>query len=185
MKNKLIIKISVFVVISAVLIFIYVYCFNFLKNKSQNIADKKASINNQITKVEQSFDTKKQSDVATKIGDDVGEHFLKSSEIPVFLNNLESIGGRAGSIIRIASVDESVGTDSKTLNLNISASGSYAAVYKTLVEIENLPYLSSINNLSISIAQNQDGQPDAQGKIVQQKNVWLLGLSLSIKSYIE
>lgn|SRR3989344_4085313 len=186
MKNKPTIKLIIFSSITLLLTLGYAIGFKFLNRKNQGIADERVMINNQIAKMEQSFDTKKQSQAVAKIGDTISQHFLKSSEIPLFLTGIELIGQKTGATIRIASVDEIANPETGTgLSLNISAVGDYVAIYRTLVELENLPYLSTINNLSLVTSQNPNEQIDMTKKSTVQKPVWSMGLNLVIKSYIK
>lgn len=182
-KVRFTLKILINLAVIGGLVFFYIFGFNFLKNKSQFIADSRASISSQITKSQQSIDNKKQSDSVSRIGSDVDRHFLKSSDVPVFLNDIESIGLRTGAIISISSVDEFPGTEGGiVLNLSISASGSYQAVYRTLVELENLPYFSSLNSVAISIDQKPETSTDITKKIIS-KSMATLNTNLVIKSY--
>jgi hypothetical protein len=182
MKNNIVIKIILYSIVSSALIVGYVLGFIFLKNKSQDVANREASISSQINQIEQSLDDKKQSESVSKISTAINQHFLKSSEVPSFLSSLEEIGGRTGSIININSVDESGSGNDSSLNLAISANGSYQAIYRTLIELENLPYLSSITNLSLSFSQNSVESFDFTKKPSLQSS-WSLTAKLVIKSY--
>lgn len=180
MKKSLLLKIIVYVLITCLLAFVYVFGFNFLNKKGQSIADREASINSQINQLEQSINDKKQFDSVIKTSSEIDSHFLKSSDVPKFLSDLESIGGRTGSIVSIDSVDES----DTELALGITANGSYQSIYNTLVELENIPYFSNINNLSLSFSRNDPSIADFKKKPSLQGS-WSMVLRLVVKSYLK
>lgn len=178
MKKKFIIKTTILLLITTALIFVYFFIFKILENKSQKIADLQVFIDTEINKAQQSFNLKRQNDLIDSASQTIENHFLKSSDVPIFLSSIESIGSKTGAIIVISSVEETNTPDSATsLSLKVGASGSYTSIYKTLVEIENLPYLSSINNISISSDKTASSGLD--------KDNWSLNLNLVIKSYIK
>ncbi len=178
MNKKLLLKITMYSLITASLATIYFFGFTFLKNESQSVADREASINNQISQIEQSIDDKKQAETVVKMSNDINAHFLKSSGVPKFLSDLESIGGRTGSIVSINSVDES----ETELALGITANGSYQSIYRTLVELENIPYWSNISNMSLSFSHNNTEIVDFKKKPALESS-WSLVLKLIVKSY--
>lgn len=182
MKKNLVLKIIIFSLIFSLLVASYIYGFSYLKNKGQSIADRKASIDNQISQIEESINDKKQSDAVSKMSSDINQHFLKSSDVPKFLSELEDISGRTGSIISIDSVDES----DTELALGITANGTYSSIYRTIVELENVQYLSSINNMSLTFSHdnNDTRVPDFKKKPELQSS-WSLVLRLVIKSYVK
>lgn len=178
MKKKFILKTSILATISAILIFVYIYGFKYLDKKSQKIADFQASVDAEITKTQQSFDIKKQTDTVNSISETIESHFLRSSEVPLFLSSIEEIGTKTGSSIIISAVEEtSLAEVGPVLSLNIGASGSYQSIYKTLITIENLPYFLQVNSVSISSDQTLNSGTN--------KNEWSLNLNLVIKSYIK
>ena len=153
----------------------YVFGFGFLLKKSQANANMQAFINSDLEKSQQTFNVKRQVDVIQEIDTKVSSYFLKSSDVPLFLNYIESVGQTTGANISISSVEETNIVDfGLALNLNIYATGSYASVYKTLVFIENLPYLTKIDRVSLYMEQSENGGL-----------VWNLKLNLLIKSYIK
>lgn len=175
MKRRFIIKTLILSLITTILLVAYIFGFNFLLKKSQSNANMQAFINSEIEKSQQTFNVKRQVDVIQEIDEKVSSHFLKSSDVPLFLNSIEGIGQTVGSNISITSVEEVNVVDfGPALNLNIYATGSYVSVYKTLVFIENLPYLTSIDKASIYFEQGED-----------QLLRWNLKVNLIVKSYIK
>lgn len=176
MKKKFIFKTAILSIITAGLIGVYFVGFRFLEGKSQKIADRQVSIDTEINKTQQSFNVKRQIDSVEEISQTLENHFLKSSDVPAFLNTLELIGSRAGSDIVISSVEEAnIAEVGNVLSVKVGATGSYQSLYKTLSEIENLPYLTSVSDFSISSTQNVNSGFD--------KSDWSLSLSLLIISY--
>lgn len=175
MKRRFIVKTLLLSFIAFGLGIVYFLGFNFLLKKSQSNANMQAFINSELEKSQQTFNVKRQVDVIQEIDEKVSSYFLKSSEVPLFLNSIESIGQATGSNISISSVEETNLVDfGPVLSLSIYATGNYISVYKTLVFIENLPYLTKIDRASLYIDQSEDVGL-----------VWNLKLNLLIKSYIK
>lgn len=77
-------------------------------------------------------------------------HFVRSNDVVSFLNYIEYLGSLVGVKAQIESVDsveEKVGT---VLNLGVSTSGSFSAIYKFLMLLENSQYEIEVVDLTLN-----------------------------------
>ena len=65
-------------------------------------------------------------------------HFAKSSDVVPFLDTIEKLASKAGTVAEINSVD--TGINSVGLLVGLKTSGSFEAIYKFLTLLENSPY---------------------------------------------
>jgi len=78
---------------------------------------------------------------------DLETHFAQSSDVVPFLNTLESLASRVGALAAVTSV--SISDDHSGLLVGLSASGSFASLYKFLMLLENSPYELEFNSMDL------------------------------------
>ena len=85
----------------------------------------------------------------------IESHFAKSSDIVPFLNTIEQLGTQVKSVANVSSVD--ILKDDNSLLVGIKATGSFEAVYKFLLLIENSPY--ELEFLGVDMQKDADSGP--------------------------
>lgn len=89
--------------------------------------------------------------------------FLKDSQAVSFIENLEKIGDSVGSNVNISSVNGddtgnmTAGSFAKIVG-KVDVTGSWAAVMRTLMLSEVLPYAATIENVALSSSGSLDGK---------------------------
>ncbi len=81
-------------------------------------------------------------------------HFAESSDIVPFLNMIEKLGPKVGAKTEVNSVD--ILTNKTGLVVGLKASGSFEAIYKFIMLLENSPYeldflLMDVHKLTIEV----------------------------------
>ena len=104
-------------------------------------------------------------------------HFLRKSQTIDFLNSLEDLGVTTGVTASIN--DVTVGKDSKSLNVSISAIGTYQNIYNYFFLLEQLPYYITVSSLN---ATSRGAQIDPVTK-VSSGIIWDGAISFVINSY--
>jgi len=74
-------------------------------------------------------------------------HFIKSSDVVSFFNNVEKLAQAAGVSSQINSVDTK--TDNTGLMVELKVSGRFEAIYKFLTLLENSPYTLDFTYMDI------------------------------------
>ncbi len=92
------------------------------------------------------------------------DSFVAESRIIDFISELESLGPVSGTLLEIASVDAVQGEQGQTLNVEISALGSWDSVYHLLSLVEVLPYHVTIT--SFSIEQHSEAEGDTEWRLI-------------------
>jgi hypothetical protein len=90
-------------------------------------------------------------------------HFVEASNVVPFLNDLEELARRAGAEPQVEDVElgQDVSALSSGLSAQIKARGTFEAVYKFLLLLENSPYELEVLSLDLS----NDGQ-EWQGEFI-------------------
>ncbi len=83
-------------------------------------------------------------------------HFARSSDIVPFLDTLERLGTEAGANAEVFSVDAD--RDGSSIIAGVKAEGSFQALYKMLLLLENSQYAISLESADF---QTPDGGDDA------------------------
>ncbi len=81
-------------------------------------------------------------------------HFAKSSDIVPFLDTMEKLALKTGAKAEVESVN--AGAGNKTLTVQIKASGTFSAVYKFLMLLENSPYELDFLLVDMNSARGED-----------------------------
>lgn len=87
------------------------------------------------------------------------KHFVTKADIVTFLNTIENLSSSVGASANILTVDDS--KDVPELSLSISAEGSFEAIYKFLLLLENSQYEIQVDMLDIK----KGGSGQSEGSI--------------------
>jgi hypothetical protein len=100
-------------------------------------------------------------------------HFAKSSDVVPFLDTIEKLAPKVGAIVEIDSVNPSV--DGTTLLVGAEVSGSFEAVYRFILLLENSPY--ELEFLAIDLHRRILGEESIDSQ-------WGAFLELKLLSYL-
>ncbi|MEI6400523.1 MAG: hypothetical protein WCO58_03340 [bacterium] len=172
--------VTIFIIVSSVTIAVLFGDFLFWKKINDNKKEI-AVINNEIqNRYKNDTVVNKMRRLVSSAQDDqqlLAGHFLRKSQTIDFLNSLEDLGTTAGVTASIN--DVTVGKDAKSLNVSISANGSYQNLYNYFFLLEQLPYYITVTNLS---ATSEGVKIDPVTK-VSAGIVWDGAISFTINSY--
>jgi len=91
-----------------------------------------------------------------------GSYFVSTSTVVSYLENLETTGDELGSLVEVVSVTPA---GSARLSISFRATGSFAAVMRTLGAIEFGPYDASMMNLTLDTNASTEGEWTATGVV--------------------
>ena len=171
---------TIFILLSAVTIAVLGADFLFWK-KINNNKKEIAVINNEIqNRYKNDTVVNKMRKLVSSAQDDqqlLAGHFLRKSQTIDFLNSLEDLGTAAG--VNASINDVVVGKEGKSLNVSISANGSYQNLYNYFFLLEQLPYHITVTNLSTT---SEGVRIDPVTK-VSSGVIWDGAISFTINSY--
>lgn len=107
----------------------------------------------------------------------IDSHFAQSSNIVPFLDTIESLALKVGTKAEVTSVD--ISEDSLGLMVGLKASGSFEAVYKFLLLLENSPYELEFASMDIKKAVTQSE------KDIKLKSSWDAVFKIKLLSFIQ
>lgn|SRR3989344_1301345 len=105
---------------------------------------------NEVSVVEQSLETIR-ADKA-----ELETHFSRSGDVVPFLNTIERLAKESGTRAEVTLVDLSESRDLLTVSVN--ASGSFEAIYKFMILLENSPYELELTAVSMRKSSPEDAK---------------------------
>lgn len=102
-------------------------------------------------------------------------HFAKSSDIVPFLDTVEKIALKAKIKAEVSSVD--ILKNNAGLTVGLKATGSFDAIYRFLLLLENSPYELEFNSINL---QTNAGEADAGGFIPE----WSAIFNIKLLSFL-
>ncbi len=134
---------------SVIFLGIACFTFNFLNSKIQN-DNTLAKQNNVLWQQEMLKKNQMQSiqNGLKNIQDEraiFDKYFVSNSDLVPFLDNMEDLGNKSGAKVETTSVDLS--NDNLSLVVGVKAVGSFSAVYKFLLLVENSPYELDVTSM--------------------------------------
>lgn len=105
-------------------------------------------------------------------------HFIKSTDVVVFLDTVEDLAPRVNAKAEVALVD--IAPDSTSLNVEMKASGTFEALYRFLMLLENLPYQVEIVSMNLQ-------RPGAAGEAVSGSAAveWSATFQIKLLSFVK
>ena len=105
-------------------------------------------------------------------------HFTQSSNIVPLLNTIEQLSLKVGAKSKVTSVD--ISKDKTILMVAVGTSGSFNAVYKFLMLLENSPYELEF----VSVDMQKTGAPTVSGKIIVSPQ-WEAIFKIKLLSFVQ
>lgn len=104
-------------------------------------------------------------------------HIANGSNIVPFLDTMESLGKEAGVSTEVTLVD--IPKESKSLVVEMNASGSFEKIYKFLLLLENSPY--QLETISMDIEKENSGSTSKKNSVLR----WKADLKIKLLSFIQ
>ena len=105
-------------------------------------------------------------------------HFVRSSDVVPFLNTIEKLAKEAKVQAEVSSVN--VAADNSSLLIDINSSGSFGAVYKFILLLENSPYDLQFVSASIQNPNKEHLPVDKDNKVPE----WTASFQIKLLSFI-
>lgn len=86
--------------------------------------------------------------------DTINAVFLKENELVSLIKSLESSGDNSGVYLKISSISPSVG-EGDNPKISFIAKGSFEQLFRYLYMVENIPYLVTIDKVSLQNIKNE------------------------------
>jgi hypothetical protein len=116
-----------------------VFFLRVIKNKNEHTSALTLTLADKMAEKQSTEDTKKKTGEVETTRALVESYFVNSSESDAFINYLEGLGTTAGSEVTVDSLD--IAPASKNILLvQISGSGTFSSLMRTLELLENSPY---------------------------------------------
>ncbi len=152
MKHTYRITLIVSSVLTVAMALAYVYGHLFIKSSLVDLADLRSRV---IT--EQAYTSIDQDLVSThkETADErarVASYFVTEADTVSFIEAIESLGARTGADVTIESIEAASDATDARIHAKVEARGSWAAVMRTLIMAETLPYASSVTNVRLDIS---------------------------------
>lgn len=145
-KTKIIAYTTFF--ITALCLGVYVFFIYTVNKKDEQLL---ALIKNVSTLRELSLndvESKKTALIVDGIKQKIDSHFLTQEESISFLEYLESLGTSDNVVVSINSAE--IPAKKSILKVSFTIKGPFSGVYKTLLKIESMPYLSILRDVSMT-----------------------------------
>lgn len=163
-------------IVTTVLVYgVYFYAHIFIRQSISRTLSLRAEAASAMTLDSQSQEI---ADVYQSTIDDrkkIRSLFVSENDTVTFIETLESVGSLAGSVLNISSIESIFETeqDLGLLRAHIEAKGSWQAIMRTLMLIENMPYRSTISHVRI----------DASGSVDNNRE-WRIVFDLEVSTVI-
>jgi hypothetical protein len=133
----------------------YAYWYHMLAEANAKVADLSAQI--AAAEAAQISSQNAAAELADLKGaqSDIEGYFVVSDNVVGFLEALQSLGRSLGTTVTVASVN-AVQSPRPHIDLSLTASGSFAAVMRTVGAIEYSPYDITVNTLNLSTTNSDD-----------------------------
>ncbi len=145
-------RISISVAVIAAIIAVYVFSVVWLHKKSDGIAAERQAVVEMTRELENIHTLRAQVEAGKELESTFSQHLVARTDIVNFIKEVESLGNQTGAYITIDAIDSSIssGGDEKIVpaNFKLSIRGSWNAVTRTLMLVENLPYLGKIGGIN-------------------------------------
>jgi Tfp pilus assembly protein PilN len=167
-----------------VVIFVFVLLHKKIQSNNQESSVKEAEIQ---TETSRKNEVKALKQLLGEIGEEktsLDTHFIKSSDVAVFLDALENLAPRVNVKAEVTLVD--VAADNTSLTVGMTAKGSFEALYKFITLLENSSYQlefvsMQMNRIGVVEETNAEGEsvPGAGG-VVQ----WSANFKVKLLSFL-
>lgn len=145
-------RIGVSIAVIIACISVYVVGVVWLHKKGDAIATERQKIAEMTRELENINTLKEQVESGKELESTFTKHLVSRNQIVNFIKEVESLGNQTGAYITIDAIDSSLGSgsDDKIVpaNFKLSIRGSWRSVMRTLMLVENLPYLGTIGAIN-------------------------------------
>lgn len=173
MKKNFLVTIFLFITLISLIVASWLYALTQIKRQADVITNLKKSITQNEKKINEGRDLRRLLDSLEKETKKIDSLFLAETSIVNLLEGIELAGRLSGAEINIASVSAGKGQAIKP-NVSLEAKGNFNQIIDYLYFLENLPYLITIDRLSLHKFDDQDKK--MVGK-------WQASFSLKLESY--
>ena len=177
-KNKIFINLSLAVVFSTACVFVFFYIFNHINLKNANSIDLIDKTETELIRRNKITALNSQIKSIAKEREMLDTHFIKSSDIVPFLDNLQFLAIETGAFAEVSSLG--ITEDGLGLKVEMKASGNFLSLYKLLALLQSSQY--ELNFTSISF--ESKSVLDPTGKIKINLGKWDVSFNLTLLSFI-
>lgn len=171
MQSSPLARIGISIAIIIACIAAYVFGVVWLHKKSDGIAKERQTVAEMTSELENIHNLRAQVEAGKDLESTFSRHLVARTDIVNFIKQVESLGNQTGALITIDAIDSSIssGGDEKIVpaNFKLSIRGSWNAVTRTLMLVENLPYLGKIGGISFeyinALSMNDSRSESVQG----------------------
>lgn len=129
--------------------FCYVFYFLYVQIITNDLTTKEidAKWKAEFARREEIKSLEKALDTVSSEQSSLESHFVKSSDLVSFLNNMEDLG--KGVSATAETTDLNLSSDKSTLVVRIKAEGNFESIYKFITLLENYPYQIEFSSLDV------------------------------------
>lgn len=188
MKRKKTIIILIFTAIVAITaVYFFVFFLKILDSKNQNITVSLAALQEKLMEKENALLFADKVNEIKSVQETINSHFVDSNKIDTFVSSLEAMGSTIGSNVSVKSIE--VPKEPKdTISFELSITGTFDHIMKTVTFLENIPYQVNITKvyLNKNLKQTIDIKQPVGKVIINDKvsglSTWQADVSFNILS---
>ncbi len=184
-KSKFLKIILFLAVCSTAMLVLYVFLFNDIRTKNQNISEKSQYLSSEISREDYVLTTQR---LLENYNDDI--NMIKSSIVSAsgevsFIESLELVARQNGLSIGIDSINvendpKNSSTTMVTLKIKANTTGPWANTYKFVSQLESFVYKTKLNSLVLSKLEDFS---ESGSKIPGKRNQWKASFELNVLKY--
>lgn len=173
------------IIIACVSVSVFVLFIRFIRSENENASTATAILSQKINQKQHSDILSKNIKETKDFLDKINLYFIDPSQIDLFINKIEGLGGISGTTLFVKNIEISK-TQTHTISLNVSIQGTFSSVMRALELIEFSPYQIHFKNIYFN---KNIGQTSGQSNISSVKNsqsnpLWQVDASFDVVSSI-
>jgi hypothetical protein len=164
------------IILNLVLVGMYAYAFDMLKNKSGKASIVSGELNEYLSK-EGTINLLKTSVKNTKDErEKVDTYFVSRDDIPKFTKEIESLGGMSGTELVITGLS----TQGNILSFDLSSEGGFRNTLQLVSLIESLPFKVEVTKAYIDVVEIKIPKEEGGGT----KTTWKGNFSVELTGFV-
>jgi hypothetical protein len=176
-KNNTILNFIFSLIVTIVLIGIFLFILNIIKNKNQHISAVFNTLQEKITEKERADNSKGKIQEIKLLQSSLNQYFIDSNQIDKFVSYLEDIGLVTGAQVTVKGI-EVLKKENNLISFKLSANGTFEEVMKTITLLENIPY--QIKIMQVYLNKNIDKYVEVTETKKLTSSVWQADISFNI-----
>lgn len=180
-KNKTILIFTLSFLTNILVVGLFVFCLQIIKNKNQHISVVTATIQEKMQQKENAtLFAEKVTEIQT-LKESIDKYFMDSNKVDLFVGYLEDISVTTGAEVSVRGIEVSK-EDSSNISFKLSIVGSFQDVMESIGFLENIPYQVDISQVYLNKNIDQELVNANNKTILSKISTWQADVSFNILS---